>query len=339
MEHLIFYINKMKITLVSMPDVLTYNKEKVVAKFDFDENWTGIVTALFHVNGEVYPMVLAEDGTCQIPLECFGTKTYQFQVGCICGDLLTTNKVAVRFTESCYVENTSIPEPTEDIYNQIIARMNEIEVGGVSDERIAEAVENYLAKNPIDTNKTSEFVAMVHGTATTWIAGITGFSVSQTNVFESIPAVFSTLVNDNNKNLASYYGTATNEGVVLVDDISSKVDKLTFRGLIKLMENYWYNTEFRLIAHSPDCEESMYLGEEYHFTYDKCVELGNFGVPLGGKRSGNFSPRSFFTSVRNSDTGKVTTRDGWILKFQMRSDSTQDMITNRSNIVLTFEGK
>ncbi|MFV0341862.1 MAG: hypothetical protein ACK5JH_03085, partial [Anaerocolumna sp.] len=301
------------------------------------QEWQGEKTALFKVNGTTYPVLVEEDNTCTIPEECYFSRNLFFEVGVICCDLITTNLARVNYSESCYTPNVSIPVPTEDVYTQIINRLNEIDSSVATDEQIQNAVDQYFTDHPINTtsNQTSEYIAYANGSINTWIDGVKGFSVPSTNVYVSVPMVFADAINVNNANLASYYGTISSEGVVLTDDISQKVDKIEFNGSIKLLENQWYSTEYRLIAHAPECESSMYLGEEYNFDKDLCIELGTFGVPLGGKRSSDFNPRPFFTSIKYG-TGEIATRDGWILKLQMKSDSTQDIITNRSYVLLTF---
>ncbi len=319
MENIRLNVYDMNINLLSKPNILTYNKNKILLEFIFSDEWQGLKTAIFNVDGVAYSMLIDDEDKCEIPEICYTSKSLIFKIGVICGDLVTTNNAIIRFNESCYVPNVTIPPPTNDVYTQIIDKINDIETGV--------------------SNKTSEFMINVNGVNNTWINDIKGYCVTTTNKYESIPAVFSNLVNDNNSNLGEYYGVVSTEGVLLPNDISSKVDKIAFDGTIKLLENQWYGTEFRLIAHSLDCHENMYLGEEYNFTPNKCVELGIFGVPLGGKRSSDFSPRPFFTTIRDSETNETIKRDSWVLKLQMKSDSTQDIITNRSHILITFYDK
>ncbi|MFV0519611.1 MAG: hypothetical protein ACK5LY_04975 [Lachnospirales bacterium] len=335
-ENLVFYVKGMGITLVSSPSPLTNNRNVVRAKFIFTDEWIGVKTALFNVFGVTYPMLIGDDNTCGVPWEVYTSSKNEFSVGVICGDLRTTNLAKVTFDKSCYTQDVSISKPCEDIYSQIIEKINGLENGSIDEDLVEDIVEKYLLENSVNTNKTSEFITNVNGSTSTWISGVSGFSVSAINVYESVPAKFNTLVNYNNKNLASYYGEASSDGVRLSEDIASKIDKITFSGVIHLLENYWYSTEFRLIAHSPDCVDTMYLGEEYNFVADKCVELGTFGVPLGGKRSANFNPRPFFIAPKNTETGEIISRNGWILKLQMKSDSSLDILTNRSNIILIF---
>ncbi len=319
MDNIRFSVYSMGISLLNKPNILTFNKNKVLAEFIFSDEWQGLKTAIFNVDGVAYSMLIDDGDKCEIPEICYTSKSLIFKVGVICDDLITTNNAIIRFNESCYIPNATIPPPTNDVYIQIIDKLNHIETG--------------------TPNKTSEFMVNVNGTTNTWINDLKGYCVTTTNKYESIPVIFSNLVNNNNSNLGEYYGTVNTEGVILSSDISEKVGKITFDGTIKLLENQWYGTEFRLIAHSFDCPEIMYLGEEYNFTSNQCVELGVFGVPLGGKRSSDFSPRPFFTTIRDSETNETIKRDSWVLKLQMKSDSTQDIITNRSHILITFYDK
>ncbi len=130
MENIKFKVEGMSIQLIDMPKVLTLNWS-LKAEFEFSKDWEGTKTAIFTVNGESFAMVLEEDNTCLIPEECYNAKNMTFSVGCV-SEKFTTNKINVKFVESCYVQNTTISNPTEDVYIQIIEKINSIDSGEVS---------------------------------------------------------------------------------------------------------------------------------------------------------------------------------------------------------------
>lgn len=52
-------------------------------------------------------------------------------------------------------------EPTPDVYSQIISMIENIEISGVTDEQIENAVAKYLLENPIDTITESDVQRIV----------------------------------------------------------------------------------------------------------------------------------------------------------------------------------
>ncbi len=136
MENIKLNINKMTISVVSKPEGLTLNKGAVLADFDFSEEWVGVKTALFLSGETTYSVLINEDNTCEIPQQCYSPKEKSFSIGCICGDLITTNSVRVLYNESCYVTDVSIPEPPTNVYTQIIEKINDIDSGGVTEHNL-----------------------------------------------------------------------------------------------------------------------------------------------------------------------------------------------------------
>lgn len=117
-----------------------------VANFVFDSEWDGCVkTARFIFDGRYAEVILVDD-KCIIPMEVL--KHGLLKVGVYSAEMTSTScevyiRASIKETEG------TTAEPTPDVYAQIIKMLEDMEIGGVSDEQIANAIENYLSENPI----------------------------------------------------------------------------------------------------------------------------------------------------------------------------------------------
>lgn len=91
------------------------------ASFSFTNDWSGIITAFFTHGDDTYAMILDEDNTCLVPWEVI--KADGFTVSCVCGSRLTANTASVYVQESGYREGKTPQEPTPDVYEQLLARL------------------------------------------------------------------------------------------------------------------------------------------------------------------------------------------------------------------------
>ncbi len=680
MQNILLNVDGMSITLIDKPEVLTLNRNILKAEFNFSDEWVGVKTALFLVDGVTYSVLIEDDNACDIPEECYGSKRLQFAIGVICGNLITTNSVKVYYDESCYTSNTSIPEPTEDIYTQIIEKINnlgsdvvdengevidldnyynkdevdkkleEIEVdvdfsnyydktstdellinkadkteiptkasqlendegyiniitnsmvydevtdvissevngvkadvnldivrnprlpmfvnavddleiwsdkaligsaiyvietstywvynpsepsdwkdtkksfedvtSGIIDDRDSEKRslndtlntmedeirKTYLVQNltPVgdiisfmgktapkdylicdgmiyniadytelaehintnfgtynffggdgtttfgvpdmrglftrgyggasgeigahqdgtefpyiyghtnnrmyypesgksyqpkfydnitdnmngttrkgiqsaigteytgilnasytarpdnmavlycikytigeDLSKTinqkSTFMVNVNGQQNNWNANDpnTSFSPTVTNKWQNIPAKFNVLVDNENSNKATYYMSVADdlEGVELAENISELVKSIDLEIMAFLQNQVWYNSSLRLVAHAPDCLESEYMGDSFNFSEDTILLAEEDFIASNNMRNGSFNGRRLHTILKNTETGEKITRDGWVLRFQMRTDNTQDYISDKSFVTITFNDR
>ena len=118
------------------------------ATFVFDEEWNGhIKTARFIHSGQCVEVILEND-MCDIPLELL--KKGCLKVGVYTSEM-TTTPCEVHIRASIKQENGTTPDPTPDVYAQIIAMLEEIEVQGVTDEQLEKAITKYFETHPIDT--------------------------------------------------------------------------------------------------------------------------------------------------------------------------------------------
>lgn len=124
------------------------------ANFTFDDEWIGkVVTARF-IRGNEHVDRLLENNKCLIPVEVL--KSGYIKVG-VFTDEMTSTYCSKFVYESIKEQNGNTIEPTPDIYAQIIARLNDMQSGNISDDMIESAVNKYLEDHPIN-NLTNEDV-------------------------------------------------------------------------------------------------------------------------------------------------------------------------------------
>lgn len=116
-----------------------------VVKFSFDAEWDehGTKTARFIYNDRHEDVIFTGD-QCAVPKI---SNTYFFNIGVFAGDLHTTTPARVPCKLSVLCGAGAPADPTQDVYNQILAKLNEL--GGVSPDDVAQAVADYMTDNPI----------------------------------------------------------------------------------------------------------------------------------------------------------------------------------------------
>ena len=127
------------ITVTCTDQVLAASERPVIAtggvevdrvRFVFCEKWDGHVkTGVFYRTAdEVYHVLLNEDGTCIIPkevLRCSGL-LYIGVFGVRDGITRTSNVLPYRVVDGAITEDTVVPDPTPDIYAQIISQIGNL---------------------------------------------------------------------------------------------------------------------------------------------------------------------------------------------------------------------
>ena len=148
MLYITFKVNGQHIVRTDTNRVVSDSRNYLRASFEFSEEWTGIKTAIFK-SGDVVRHAVLEDDECLVPWEVI--KPGFMKVSVFCGDLITADPSTVPITESGYAEGGAPQDPSQTVYEQIIAMLNEIETGGIPEEQIAKALDNYLSKHPLET--------------------------------------------------------------------------------------------------------------------------------------------------------------------------------------------
>ena len=139
-QYLEFQIKHQRIERTDSFFVVGGSVNYLKARFSFCEDWDGKEQiAIFTGGGHSYPVSL-KDGECFVPWEVLRVK--RFYVGCMAGERITSNAVAVDVCPCAVGDNLESPlEPTPTVL----------------DEKIAKAVEQYMKDHP-DEYATKEYV-------------------------------------------------------------------------------------------------------------------------------------------------------------------------------------
>lgn len=144
-------------TITAGEDVISHNSD-YVAEFEFDEEWQDkIKTVYFVCEDGSYQAVVMSGNSCGVPM--LDGEHRRIFVGVQAGAaekpsvLKTTRPCCLKVKDSIadYMSE-KIPDPTPDVYQQIMALLEDIKQGEVSPEDIQKAVNNYLTENPISVD-------------------------------------------------------------------------------------------------------------------------------------------------------------------------------------------
>ena len=118
-------------------------------KFECDEEWAGKTKTARFVSKNVYKdMLLDTSNECEIPLEILKPGT--LKIGLFSAEY-STSELAINVIPSIRaIMAKPLDYESEDIYRQILAKIDGIQAGEVDEEVIALAIEKYLEENPID---------------------------------------------------------------------------------------------------------------------------------------------------------------------------------------------
>lgn len=144
-------------TITAGEDVISHNSD-YAAEFEFDEEWQDkIKTVYFVCEDGSYQAVVMSGNSCDVPM--MAGEHRRIFVGVQAGSaekpsvLKTTRPCCLKVKDSIadYL-GQPIPDPTPDVYEQIMALLEDIKQGEVSPEDIQKAVDNYLTENPISVD-------------------------------------------------------------------------------------------------------------------------------------------------------------------------------------------
>lgn len=144
-------------TITEGEEVISHNSDYVI-DFDFDEEWTDNYKTVYFVceDGSHQPIVI-NGNTCPVPV--LDGEHRRIFVGVQAGSiekpsvLKTTCPCCLKVRDSIAdLLGQPIPDPTPDVYQQIMALLEDIKQGEVSPEDIQKAVDNYLTENPISVD-------------------------------------------------------------------------------------------------------------------------------------------------------------------------------------------
>lgn len=125
--------------------VIICNNSDYTVVWDLDEEWTPYDTKTMRVNlaDGTYQDVVFTGNTATLPVL---TASGWVSVGLYAGDIHTSRAARLLALSSVLTPGGSPAAPAEDVYAQIMAKLNELST--VSPEDIAKAVEDYLAEHP-----------------------------------------------------------------------------------------------------------------------------------------------------------------------------------------------
>ena len=115
-----------------------------IVHFDFDEEWNAHAskTARFIVDDGSYYDVVFTGETCALPVL---SDTWGISVGVYAGNLRTTTAARIDAKKSILCNGGMPAAPMDDVYAQIMAKLDEVAVGGgVTPEQVQEAVDAAL---------------------------------------------------------------------------------------------------------------------------------------------------------------------------------------------------
>lgn len=154
-------------TITAGEDVISHNSD-YVAEFVFDEEWQDKVKTVYFVCEDgSYQAVVMSGNSCGVPM--LDGEHRRIFVGVQAGAakkpsvLKTTRPCCLKVRDSIAdLLGQPIPDPTPDVYQQIMALLEDIKQGEVSPEDIQKAVDNYLTENPVRVDiATSEKAGIV----------------------------------------------------------------------------------------------------------------------------------------------------------------------------------
>ena len=127
--------------------VVICNNSDYTVVWDLDSEWEPYSTRTMRVNlaDGTYQDVVFTGGIATLPVL---TASGWVSVGLYAGDLHTSRAARLLALSSVLTPGGSPAAPAEDVYAQIMAKLNELST--VSPEDIAKAVEDYLAAHPIE---------------------------------------------------------------------------------------------------------------------------------------------------------------------------------------------
>lgn len=172
MAQLIFNVDHQTITRLDDFKVVASSINYLYAQFTFTDDWgTGTKTAQFKVSdGETTvarSQILDADGTCLVPWEVLQYENVQLEVSVFAGTRITANKAIVIVHEDGYLGEEGHSEPTPDVYEQIIEKLDEIDQKVTDKDVLAEswAIGGTGIREGEDTDNAKYYAEQAHADA------------------------------------------------------------------------------------------------------------------------------------------------------------------------------
>ena len=117
------------------------SKNYLTAEFEFSDEWTGGIVAVFTRDGKPHQALLT-DGKCTVPWEVI--KAPGFYVSAFCGDLITADDVYIKVKAAGITDNDGAVVPTPSVWDDYIKQLAE-ENSELLDEKLGGAVDEAKA--------------------------------------------------------------------------------------------------------------------------------------------------------------------------------------------------
>lgn len=136
---------------MSSEKMICYNSDYIL-QFTFDAEWDSYTQKTAQIRyfstnkGWVKHDIIFTGMECNVPVIPNANVVY---VGVYAGDIRTTTEAEISCRPSVLSYDGAPVNPPDDVYNQIMQKLNEIEQSGATPEQIAAAIEKYLTENPI----------------------------------------------------------------------------------------------------------------------------------------------------------------------------------------------
>lgn len=148
-ERMHFTVSERKIKCDDANIKLIGDNADYTASFTFDEEWEDqIKTARFQLKNK-YADVILEDNACTIPASIL--KQGILEIG-VYTEKITSMTCEIQVMASIKEKAGNVAAPAYDVYIQILNKLKEQESGGISDERLMQAVNNAIADNEVLKN-------------------------------------------------------------------------------------------------------------------------------------------------------------------------------------------
>lgn len=298
-----FLVDKQIITRVDKEKVVRDSMNYLYASFEFSPDWVGEKTAVFKSKSGAFNVLLDNDGKCLVPWEVLVDEVIEVSV--FCGALITANVVKIITIGSGYTLGESGRVPTPGVYEQIIAKLNEIEAE-IEPEAIQALIDAYLADKDFVTEAEVETIvaAYINEHKSEW----QGSEVSVTAVQQSGTKIAEISVDGTTTNLYAPNGgggatslddltdvslTTPQSGDVLVFDgskwgnaeIDGIISETGYKEVSAPIENvYVRNNTGALISNSASSTMTFSVaeGEKYRITGTYRYETALYGLYTDG---------------------------------------------------------
>lgn len=149
-----FYIKGKTITLdeSTLPPegIIDYNTG-YYARFHFTEEWESRIIVARFANGHITKdMVLDGSNTCEFPPEVMRSNLLEVGVFTKNNELRSSNKARVPIIAGTLTDDGLPVNPSRDVFEQILDKVNEIQDEAISPEDIQAAVDAYMEANPVE---------------------------------------------------------------------------------------------------------------------------------------------------------------------------------------------